>query len=277
MNSTRYSVTKNAPINSVEIISMVSRLNKDIADMQESLYDTVGYISNGAVMGMWLSYDGINLTIESGSVSYEGYTMPFPLTVIELAIADGDYIIFENREISASAEKTGIIIGRYVGGTFDYSVRSANSPLSTVDIVDNISAAYSSDADYVYVKSSNEMYVTAPAVSDEMLSVVDRSSNFNAVTNGIINIARAKISVSGYITAITKVKGNALIECESPIQASIIINNSNGIKYDFVPNSEDMIYVDIIRDCAVTTDADVKFRIFSDSPFYLHYSELYAG
>ena len=277
MNSAQYGVTKNAPINSVEIVSMVSRLNKDIADIQETLYDNVGYISNGAVIGMWLSYDGLNLTIESGSVSYEGYTMPFPLTVIELSISDGDYIIFENRKISASSDKAGILIGRYVDGKFDYSVRSANSPLNTVDVVDNISGAYSSDADYVYVKSSNEMYVTAPAVSDEMLSVVGRSSNFNAITNGMINIARAKISVSGYITAITKVRGNALIECATPIKASLIINNSNGIKYDFVPNGDDMIYVDLIRDCVITTDADVKFRIFSEAPFYLHYSELYAG
>lgn len=277
MNSTRYSFTKNSPIDSVSLLPLFSRLKKDIEETEDNLYYMAGYIANGAVVGMWLTYSSGLLSVGPGTISFDGYTTPFTDSDIEISLSDGDYIVFNDYQITKSVTPVGVVLARYVSGEFDYSVRAANSPLDSVDIVDNIPQAYSSDADYVYVKSSNEMYVTAPFVSDEMLSCIARTMDTTFIPDKKISIARANIVMTDNITVITKIVCNAKIQCSSNIEVSIDIGTGKGDRNILYPDSNGIIYVNLYRDCELYEDSYIRVMVYSDVQFIVDYCDVYAG
>ena len=236
-----------------------------------------GYIANGAVVGMWLEYESGTLVISSGTISFDGYTTPFPQTSIDIVLSDMDYVLFINGSITKGTTPAGIVIARYVSGNFDYSYRTANSPLDSVDIVDNITSAYSSEADYVYIKSSNEMYVTAPFVSDEMLSCLARVSDVSFIANGKIAALTAKLLITDNITVITKIKCRGRIYSESTLQFSIDIDRKRGERFSFRPDSDNVIEFEIERDCSLTTDSRIRLMVYADSQFEVYDCEMFGG
>lgn len=279
MQSIPIFIPKNTPIDSAVIESYMSRLKDDTEGAKSDFGNRIGYIGNGAVFGVALSYEDGILTVGNGCVSIDGYSNPITSVDIVTELNAGDYVVFDDYTISKSSEPEGIILGKYDGSGFDYSVRSMNSPeeLSTVEVVNNIDAASNSVADYIYVWSSGELYIKDDRISDEMLSVVDRTEDMVVTPTKIgTNITSAKLKMSPGITAITKIESNSIINCEGAFRISVMIDgNEVDTRTGYVQDQNASVYIE--SECFIKKDATIAVRLYSDHPATVVHSELYVG
>ena len=104
-------------------------ISAEIDNLSKTIQQIKDVLQTGFVIGCFLDYDGVILTVGDGIYYYRGVKHYVSETSAKMAVSEGNYIMIdEDRNVIASGYGDGLVLGRYDGENFDYSMRSKLIP-----------------------------------------------------------------------------------------------------------------------------------------------------
>ncbi len=121
--------------NTWKIREYSNSISEEIDNMSLVIEEIKSALLNGFVVGCYLEYDGAVLTVGDGIYYYRGVKHYVSETDSKISIVEGSYVVIDEEEnIRVSGYGNGVVLGRYDGSSFDYSVRNKLIPESATRV-----------------------------------------------------------------------------------------------------------------------------------------------
>lgn len=242
---------KGKKVSSARQQALYNTMVYDLEFIDQNIRDITSFFSDGMVIGCVAEITGNGFKLNEGVVSYKGKIVPVT-GEYDIAVADGQYICYEN-EIKVTDEPAGTVIAKLDGTTFDYSVREYNAPslYPKFAIVNTMKDIDSVQADYVFIRSSSDLYVRMEQTAPDLNTIATRQRMVFHEDEEMPLVSTRIYKTEDY--KLTTLGGLAVINSPQPFRLRLIVNGVTIGEVAFSSTAESNY-----RSCRIVAPVELK-------------------